>query len=93
MPALRLVSFLMCSDLLVGLSLICGQVRRPPIGRSASSKVMSGKTSPYTTALAALSAVLLYSTSVWGLTFPMCVFKCLWPLSFSSYVVSCRRSL
>ena len=51
MYALRLVSFLMCSDLLVGLSLICGHVRRPPIGGSASSNVMPGKESPSTTAL------------------------------------------
>ena len=73
MLALRLVSFLMCSGLLVGLSRICGHVRRPPIGRSASSKMMSGNFSPSTTALAALSAVSLYSTSVCDLTFPICV--------------------
>ncbi len=59
MLALRLVIFLMCSGLLVGFSIICGHVRRPPIGGSASSKVMSGKFSPSTTALAALSAVSL----------------------------------
>ena len=94
MPALRLVSFLMCSGLLVGLSIICGHVRRPPIGGSASSKVMmSGKFSPSTTALAALSAVLLYSTSVCDFTFPICVLSCLWSLSFSSWFMSCRRSL
>ena len=93
MIALRLVSFLMCSGLLVGFSLICGYMRRPPIGESASSKVMSGKLSPSTTALAALSAVLLYSTSVRDLTFPICVLSCLWSLSFSSWFVSCRRSL
>ena len=41
MPALRLVSFLMFSGLLGGLCLICGHVRKPPIGGSASSNVMS----------------------------------------------------
>jgi hypothetical protein len=93
MHVLRLVSFLMCSGLLVGFSLICGHVRRPPIGGSASSKVMSGKFSPSTTALAALSAVSLYFTSVCDLTFPICVLSCLCSLSFSSWFVSCRRSL
>ena len=73
MPALRLVSFLMCSGLLVGLSLIFGHVRRPPIGGSASSKIISGSLSPSTTDLAALSAVSLYSTSVCDFTFPICV--------------------
>ncbi len=93
MHALRLVSFLMCSSLLVGFSLICGHVRRPPIGGSASSKVMSGKSSPSTTALAAFSAVSLYYTSVCDLNFTICVLSCLWSLSFSSWLVSCRRSL
>ena len=93
MHALRLVSFLMRSGLLDGFSLICGHVRRPPIGGSASSKVMSGYLSPSTTDLAALSAVSLYSTSVCDLTFPMCVLSCLWSMSFSSWLVSCRRSL
>ena len=68
----------MCSGLLVGLILIGGHVRRPPIGGSASSKVMFGKCSPFTTALAALSAVSVYSTSVCDLTFPMYVLSCLW---------------
>ena len=52
MPAFRLVSFLACYGLLVGLCLICGHVRRPPIGGSTSSNVMSGEFSPSTTALA-----------------------------------------
>ncbi len=69
--------FLMCSGLLVGFSLICGHVRRPPIGGSASTKVMFGNFSLSTTALAALSAVSLYFTSVWDLTFPICVLICL----------------
>jgi hypothetical protein len=91
MPAFRLVSFLMCYGLFGGLCLICGYVRRPPIGGSASSNVMSGEFSPSTAALAALSAVSLYSTSVCDyLTFPMCVFSCLRSLSFSSLFVSCR---
>jgi hypothetical protein len=55
--------------------------------------MMSGEFSPSTAALAALSAVSLYSTSVCDLTFPMCVFRCLWSLSYSSWFVSCRRSL
>ena len=76
MLAFRLVSFLMCSGLSVGLCLICGHVRRPPIGGSASSNVMSSEFSPSTTALVALSAVSLYSTFVCDLTFPMCVFSC-----------------
>ena len=42
MLALRFVSFWMFSGLLGGLCLICGHVRRPPIGGSASSNVMSG---------------------------------------------------
>ena len=84
MHALRLVNFLVCSCLLVGCSLICGHVRSPPIGGSASSKVMSGCLSPSTTDLAALSAVSLYSTSLRDFTFPICVFSCLWSLSFSS---------
>ena len=93
MHALRLVSFLLCSCLLAGFSLICGHVRRPPIGGSASSKVRSGCLSPSTTDLAALPAVSFYSTSVCDLTFPICVLSCFWSLSFSSWLVSCRRSL
>jgi len=93
MHALRLVSFLMCSALLGGLCLISVYVRRPSIGGSASSNVMSGVFLPSTTALAALSAVSLYSTSVCDLTSPMCVFSCLESLAFSSWFVSCRRSL
>ena len=76
MPAFRLVSFLMCSGLIVGLCLIYGHVRRPPISGSASSNVISGVCSPSTTALAALSVVSLYSTSVCASTFPMCVLSC-----------------
>ena len=57
----------------VGLSLICGYVHRPPIGGSASLKVMSGKVLSVTTVLAALSAVSLYSTSVCDFAFPICV--------------------
>ena len=93
MPALRLVSFLMCSGLLGGLCLICGNVRWPPIGGSASSNVMSGGFSQPTTALATLLAVSFYPTSVCDLTFPMCVFSCVWSLSFSNWFVSCRRFL
>jgi hypothetical protein len=44
--------------------------------------VMSGKFSPSTTALSALSAVSLYSTSVCDLTFPMCFLSCLWSLFY-----------
>ena len=91
--ALRLVSFLICSGLFGGVCLICGHVRRPPIGGSASANMMPGVVSPSTNDLAALSVVSLYSTSVCDLTFPMCVFVCLESLSFSSWFVSWRRSL
>ena len=84
MPALRLVSFLMVSGLVEGVCLICGHVRRPSIGGSASSNMMSGVVSPSTPALATLSAVSLYFTSVCDLTFPKCVFSC---LEFLSIVV------
>ncbi len=74
MHALRLISFMMCSCLSVGFSLICGHVRKPLIGGFASSKAMSGKLSPSTTALAALLAVSLCSTSVCNLPLPyMCL--------------------
>ena len=76
MHALRLVSFLIFSSSVVGVCLIYGHVRRPPIVGSASSNVMSGVVSPSTTALAALFDVSLYSTSLCDLTFPMCVFSC-----------------
>ena len=59
MLALRFVSFRMFSGLLGGLCLICGHVRRRPIGGSASSNVISGVCSQSTTALVALSAVSL----------------------------------
>ena len=75
--ALRLVSFLIYSGLLGGLCLICGHVRRPPIGESASSNVMSGVFLSSTIDLAALSAFSLYSTSVCDLTFRMYVLSCL----------------
>ncbi len=92
MLALRLLSFLMCSGLLVGLILICVHVRRPPIGGSASSKVMSGILSLSAPALAALSAVSLCSMSVCDLTLPIGVLSCLWSLSFISWFVSYRIS-
>jgi hypothetical protein len=93
MLALRSVSFRMFSGLLGMTCLICGHARRPPIGGSASSNVMSGVCSPYTTALGALSAVSLNSTSLCDLTFPMRVLTCLRCLSFCSWFVSCKRSL
>ncbi len=93
MLALRFASFRMFFGLLGGLGLICGHMRRPPIGGSASSNVMSGVCSPSTSALAALSAVSLYSTSVCDLTFPMSVLSFLWFLSFSNWFVSCKRPL
>ena len=76
-----------------GICLICGHVRRPPSGVSASSNAMSGVVSPSTTALAALSDVSLYSTSVCYLTFSMCIFSCLESLSFRIWFVRWRRSL
>ena len=93
MHALRFVIFRMFSDVLDGLCLICGHVRSPPIGGSASSNVMSGVCSPSTTALVALLAVSLYSTSVYDFTFPICVLSCLWCLSFSNWFVNGKRSL
>jgi len=83
--------FLMFSGLFGGVCHICGHVRRPPIGGSASSNVLSGEVSPSTTALASLSAVSLYSTSVCDSTFPMCVFSSLESLSFRSWFVSWWR--
>ena len=50
MPALRLVNSLMSFGLLGGLCLIWVQVRRPPIGGSASSKIVTGVISSSTTA-------------------------------------------
>ena len=63
----------MSFGLFEGVCLICCQVRLPPIGQPASSKVMSGVISPSTTSLTASLNVSLYSTSVWDLTFPICV--------------------
>jgi hypothetical protein len=91
--ALRLVICWMFPGLFGGVCLICGHVRRPPIHGSASLNTVSGAVSPSTTALAALSVVSFYSTSVCDLTFPMCVFSCFESLSRSSWLVSCRRSL
>ena len=84
MPALRLVNSLMSFGLLGGLCLIWVQVRRPPIGGSASSNGVSGGVSPPSTALATLSAVSLYSKSVCYLIFPICVFSCFESLYIST---------
>jgi hypothetical protein len=51
--------------------LICVLVRRPPIGGSATSKVMSGVFSQFTTARAVVSAVSLYVIFVCDTTFRM----------------------
>ena len=91
--ALKLVSVRMFSGLFRGVCLICGHVRRPPIGRSASSNMVSGVVSPSTTSLAAFSAVSLYFTSVCDLTSSICVLCRFEFLSRSSWCVSCRRSL
>ena len=53
MPVLRFVIIWNVSGLSGGVYLICGYVRRPPMGGSATSNVMSGGISPSTTALAA----------------------------------------
>ena len=84
MPALRLVNFRMFSSLFGEMCLICGHVRRPPIGGFASSNMVSDMVSPSATALADLSVVSLYSVSVCDLTFPISVFSCLDFLSRSS---------
>ncbi len=76
MPVLRLVIFWMVSGLSGDVCLILGHVRRPPMGGSTSSNVMSGGISPSTTALAAVAAASLYSMSVCDLTLPMCVWSC-----------------
>jgi hypothetical protein len=73
MPVLRFVICWMVSGWSGDVRLICGHVRRPPMGGSASSNAMSGGTSPSATALAALSAASLYSMAVCDLTLPMCV--------------------
>jgi len=52
MSSLRLMSFPMFSGSFGGVCFICGHMRRPPIGGSASSNVMFGMVSPSTTALA-----------------------------------------
>ncbi len=54
------------------------------MGGYASSNVMSGGTSPSTTALVAVSAASLYSMSVCDLTLPMCVLSCYMCLARSS---------
>ena len=56
--------FLMFSGLFGGVCHICGHVRRPPIGGSASANVISGVVPLYTNALANLFYVSLYSTYV-----------------------------
>ncbi len=84
MPIFILVSFMMVSGLSGVVCLICGHVRRPPMGGSTSSKVMSGGTSPSTTALAAVSAASLYNMFVCDLTLPMCVLSCFVSLARSS---------
>jgi len=75
MPVFRLVVLWMMSGLLGEFCLICGQMRRPPIGGLASSNVMSGGASPSTTALVAVSADSLYSMSVCDLILHMWVWS------------------
>ena len=93
MPDLSLVSFRMSFGLFGCVCFIWSQVRSPLWGASTPSKMVSGTTSPSTTDLTALSAVSLCSTSVWDLTFPMCVFRFLESMFRSSWYVRCRRSL
>ncbi len=93
MPALRLVSLRMLSSVLGNVCLIYGKVRRPPIGVSTSLKYMSGVASPSTTALAAESAVFLYSMSVWDFTSPIWVGSCLASLTLISRAARGRRGL
>ncbi len=84
MPVFMLVSFRMMSVFPGVVYLICGHVRRPSTGGSASSNVTLGVTSPSTTALAVESASSLYSMSVCDLTLPMCVLSCFLSLARSS---------
>ena len=60
---------------------------------SASVKVMSGRASLSTTALAVSSASSLYSMSVYDLPLPMCVRSCLESLVLNSWSVSWSRFL
>jgi hypothetical protein len=62
-------------------------------GGSASVKVMSGRASPSTTALAVTSASSLYYMSVCDLTLTMCVRSCFESLVLNSWLVSWSRSL
>jgi hypothetical protein len=55
MPIFRLIILRMVSGLSGVVRLIYSHVRRPPMGGSASSNVMSGGASPSTTTLAAVS--------------------------------------
>ncbi len=64
MLVLRLVNLCMVSGLFGIVRRICGHVRRPPMGGSASVNMMSGGAVPSTTALATVSAVSLNSMSV-----------------------------
>jgi len=86
---------LIWSDLFVA-DLICGHVRRSPMGgggSSASVKVISGRASPSTAALAVTSASLLYYMSVCDLTLPMCVRSCFESLILNSWLVRWSTSL
>ena len=66
----------------------CGHLRRPP-----KVKMMSGRASPSTTTLAALSTNSLYSMSVCDLTLPMCVWSCFESIVLNSWSMNCSRSL
>ena len=76
MPVLRLVILRMLFCLFGVLRLIFCHVRRPPMGRSASSNMVSDGTCPPTTALAAESADSLHSMYVCDLILLMCVWRC-----------------
>jgi hypothetical protein len=75
MPVFRLVILCVVSSVFGDAFRICGNVRRPPIEGSASSKVTSESASTSTTAHAVVSVVSLYAIHVYDFILPICVFK------------------
>ncbi len=72
---------------------ICGHVRSPPIGGSASVDIMSDVLCPSTTLRAAVSASSLCVIPVCDFTLPMCVVNPMLSLLCMMLSASCRRCL